>query len=94
MHIYIKVSSLKQEKQVFKISNGSCANLKSHLGNFHGMVDLLHDSQKKNEEENKTKISAELKKKLDQAILDAIVCDSRSFSDFGKKGKKRLKITN
>jgi hypothetical protein len=32
-----------------------------------------------------------LRKKLDQAILDAIVCDSRSFSDFGKKGKKRLK---
>jgi len=21
--------------------------MKSHLGNFHGMVDLLHDSQKK-----------------------------------------------
>ena len=54
MHIFIKDSSLKQEKQVFKISNGSCANLKSHLGNFHGMVDLLHDSQKKNKKDLKS----------------------------------------
>ena len=78
----------KQEKEVFNISNGSCANLKSHLGHFDGMADFLQDSQKKNEAENKTKLSVDLKKKLDQAILVAVVCDSRSFSDFGKKGIK------
>lgn len=67
----------------------STSTLIRHLRDVHRMKDfqlqedLPHHASKK-------RISTHLKKRLDDAVLVAIVEDGRSFNDFSKKGLKKF----
>jgi hypothetical protein len=52
------------------------------------MYDYMYESQRlpKIESKSLTKVDKETSKKLNEAIIEYIIEDSRPFGDFGKKG--------
>ena len=67
----------------------STSTLIRHLRDVHKMEDFQSKEVLPNPS-NKKKISSHMKKRLDDAVLVAIIEDGRSFSDFSKKGLKKF----
>ena len=72
----------------YKTAVNSDANLRSHLSNTHKMREFGYSSQIKLDNFD-SPIEKEKKKELHEAILDAIIMDSRPFGDFRKDGMAR-----
>ncbi|CAF1247685.1 unnamed protein product [Didymodactylos carnosus] len=65
---------------------GTNANIRRHLANAHGKVDLYSKSQVPDQ----AKVAPARKKKLDEAAIKAIIIDSRSFGDFRRSGMQHF----
>jgi len=79
--------------QVVKMGNNSDINLRSHLAFIHERIDLLTEGQKASSKFGKDKnekLNPEEKSKIDEAVLECIYIDSRSFNDFIKPGMRKL----
>lgn len=72
--------------QIHKDAPNSDSNLRSHLAHRHNRFEFLFPSQKDQRISKGKNFSTEFKKKLDQALIYAIIKDGRSFGDFRKKG--------
>ncbi|CAF2210409.1 unnamed protein product, partial [Rotaria magnacalcarata] len=64
----------------------SDANLRSHLARQHKLTHVLYPSQRLQHQVKPQVLSSDLKNKLDDALVYAIIKDSRSFGDFQKVG--------
>lgn len=62
--------------------------MRRHLGSVHGRRDLLYDSQKKDFATKTPSLPPEVKKELDEKLINAIIIDSRPFGDFSRPGMK------
>lgn len=60
--------------------------MRSHLARQHKLTQLLYPSQRLQYQIKPQVLSADLKKKLDDALIYAIIKDSRPFGDFHKAG--------
>ena len=70
-----------------KTSAGSDGNLRLHLANYHNMDDVLYDSQKKRKNGIESSgVNIIDKKQIDNAVVECILTDSRTFNDFNKIG--------
>ena len=75
------------------MGNNSDINLRSHLAFIHERIDLLTEGQKASSKFGKDKnekLNPEEKSKIDEAVLECIYIDSRSFNDFIKPGMRKL----
>ena len=72
------------------VSSRSDANLRTHLANNHDMKDVLYKSQLRESRQKSRgfKFDQQEKKKIDSAMIDCIIRDSRSFNDFDKPGMR------
>jgi hypothetical protein len=75
-----------------KCSVGSDANIRSHLGKVHKLINYMYESQRtpsidvaKNDQ-----IDKKTAKRLNEAILECIIEDSRPFGDFHKSGMRKF----
>ncbi|CAF4465899.1 unnamed protein product, partial [Rotaria sp. Silwood2] len=89
------VDELNQTKgttHIFSNTNeNSDTNLRSHLGKTHRMIDFLYPSQKDQQQPKLLKkLSAEEKKILNAAAIEAIVKDALPFNHFSKTGMLRF----
>ena len=65
-------------------------NQRKHIGIFHKKREFLYPSQIKQSEKKTPNISPEKKRQLDDAAIDCIVLDGRSFTDFKKPGMQKF----
>jgi len=74
--------------------NGSLrsdTNLRSHLGKIHKKEEYLYPSQRKAQDPKTNEpVSKETAQKLNEAILECIIEDSRPFGDFRKPGMRNF----
>lgn len=74
----------------------STNNLRTHLYHKHNApIDILYASQrrrieKNNNDEKIAAISSEEKRELHNLVFDCVIEDSRTFSDFRKRGIRRF----
>lgn len=68
---------------------GSNANVKRHLVNVHGTIELMPKSRSTSSTSSTIPFDAYRKAKLDEAAIKCIVLDSRPFGDFRKIGMYR-----
>ncbi|CAF1495378.1 unnamed protein product [Rotaria sp. Silwood1] len=88
IHSYAdKISSTKYLcsvcSKVIRCSVGSNENIRRHLVNVHGLLEL---KSKNDEIESNNQFDAYRKAILDEAAINCIIVDSRPFGDFHKMG--------
>ena len=66
--------------------------MRKHLWHGHEKAEYLLESQHKRlvHKENDHKISVKRKKELDDAVINCIIQDSRTYGDFSKSGMKQF----
>ena len=74
---------------MFKPNGSSDTNLRRHLGNVHKLEGFLYPSQLRHHKKAKL-VSTKYKRQLDNAVIEAIFLDGRSFNDFEKKGMAKF----
>lgn len=72
--------------KTYRCGTGTNANIRRHLANAHGKVNLYSKSQIPDQ----AKVAPARKRKLDEAAIKAIVIDSRSFGDFRRSGMQHF----
>ncbi|CAF4967963.1 unnamed protein product, partial [Rotaria sp. Silwood1] len=64
----------------------SDSNLRIHLARKHKLTHVLYPSQRSRQQVKPQLLSADWKEKLDNALIYAVIKDSRPFGDFRKEG--------
>ena len=78
-----------------KSTNKKDDGLRKHLGGVHRMTEYYYPSQAyPKSKKNEKKLTADRKKELDEAHLNAIYDDSRAFNDFNRPGQFFICITS
>ena len=77
-----------------KITGRSDANLRTHLANKHGMLNVLLPSQRDRKQgkivNNEVKLPREEKILIDKELINCTIRDLRTFSDFHKPGMRQF----
>ncbi|CAF4093339.1 unnamed protein product [Adineta steineri] len=81
---------INSDKVFSKTNEYSDTNLRSHLGKMHRMKDFLYPSQRIQYKPKYSTISAEEKKILDTAAIEAIIQDILPFNHFRKAGMMKF----
>lgn len=63
--------------------------MRRHLGNVHNLEEFLYPSQLRHRKKTKL-VSTKYKRQLDNAAIEAVFLDGRSFNDFEKKGMAKF----
>ena len=76
-----------------KCSLGSDTNIRSHLGKVHNLIEYMYESQRTssiNRMPLNDQIDKKTAKRINEAILECIIEDSRPFGDFHKIGMRKF----